>query len=438
MQQTFQNKLQTEFEIYESMLNGEKDMNVFRLRKNAFDSFISKGFPTIKDEEWKYTKVSFLNNLNFEIAKSPEFDFISDFQINKMLITNMEANVLVFLNGYFSSMHSKIISSNEEFKIKKLRSAFKKNDIDVDNTFSKTLDNKYNSFVALNTAFAQDGFLIEVPDNVNLSYPIHIINLSDSSNENIFSNLRYIIKVGNSSSAEIIESHNTLGYNNTFSNNVWEIEVGNNSKLNHTNLFNDKNNLYSFNHINAILGRDSIINQTNFCLSGKFIRNDVRVVLNDTNSTANLFGLFIGEQDNLVDNHTLIDHAKPHCQSNEVYKGIVDDKAKGIFNGKILVRQDAQKTDAYQSSKSVVLSDNANIYAKPELEIYADDVKCSHGSSTGKIDDMQLFYLRSRGISESKSKAMLLYAYSNEIVQKIENIALRDYVSSLLSEKFNF
>src|SRR4030095_12015326 len=256
-----------------------------------------------------------------------------------------------------------------------------------------------NGFVALNTAFAVDGIVIYVPDNTALENHIHILNIAGNSG-NVLSQPRNLIIAGNNSKVKIIESYHSINGNVNLTNVVNEVVVGEGSTVELSRLQDENQVSFHINRTQAEQKKGSIFTHYSITLGGNIIRNDTNTVLNDENCTGNLYGLYLTENSQHVDNHTLIDHAKPHCQSNELYKGVLNDKSRGVFNGKVFVRKDAQKTNAYQSNKAILLTNEATVDTKPQLEIYADDVKCSHGAAIGQLDDEAVFYLRSRGISE--------------------------------------
>lgn len=258
----------------------------------------------------------------------------------------------------------------------------------------------------------------------------------DTKSGTQFKQARNLIIAEDNSNFKLYETNHTIGDNTGISNISTEIYVGHNTHLEHIKFQNDTDNGIYFAQSEAKQERDSNYTSNTITLNGKFVRNDLGTTHNGENIETHYYGYYYGSGRNLIDNHTMVDHATPHCESNELYKGVLGDSSIGTFNGKILVRPDAQKTNAYQSSKNVLLTDTAKVNAKPELEIYADDVKCSHGSSTGSIDKDALFYLQARGIPKEKAKALLLLAYSQEIIDKITIEPIREYITQQVELKF--
>ncbi|HWY10608.1 MAG TPA: Fe-S cluster assembly protein SufD, partial [Bacteroidia bacterium] len=286
-----------------------------------------------------------------------------------------------------------------------------------------------DAFVALNTAFCSGGLFIQIKGVVEK--PIHIINITSVS-ENSFINPRQLIVLEKNAEVVVVESF--VSGNNSgkiFQNHLSEIVLNENAKLNSYRLQNEDENSYQVNTVQVNVNRYANYTTNTFTFNGAVVRNNLNVVLASDLCESHLNGLFISSESKLIDNHTLVDHQKPNCQSNELYKGIAKGKSTGIFNGKIYVRKDAQKTNAYQSSKNILLSEDATINTKPQLEIYADDVKCSHGTSTGKVDEAALFYLKSRGIGDEKARKLLLQAFAQEVIDKINIEELKERVVAL-------
>jgi len=274
---------------------------------------------------------------------------------------------------------------------------------------------------------------LQIDRNNIIPMPLHVIYVNSGS-ANIVTNTRSFINVQANAEVTLVESFYNIGSAKVFSNFVSEKFVGENAKLTCHTFQNEGALSYSVNTNQVKINKYSNYSNTTMTLSGELVRNNHNVVLADSNCEAHLNGLFISSGTQEIDNHTLIDHQMPHCESNELYKGIAKDKSAGTFNGKIFVRKDAQKTNAYQSSKNILMSDDATINTKPQLEIYADDVKCSHGTSTGKIDTDALFYLKARGIGEDSARKLLLQAFAQELIDKIEIPSLQERVLHLFEK----
>ncbi|MCH8903315.1 MAG: Fe-S cluster assembly protein SufD [Bacteroidetes bacterium] len=420
-----QEKLVTEFHV-----DKNARANFSSLREKAIKSFSSLGFPTLRNEDWKYTSLSSIINLPYEIAGVEQ---IEKFDSSSSILKERSIE-LVFINGHFAS---------------KLSDTGLKPDGIVLDTFSRINDevfslikSKYgaltniddNAMVALNTAHASDPFLVYIPDNTMVEPIIHFKFISQNKDSNVISFPRILIITGKNTEVKLLESFGSEGSGMNFSNLVSEIFVGENSRVEHFKFQSDPNESVLFNETNVVQSASCKYSNNTISMQGKLIRNNLNIVLQEEGSETELFGLFMTKDRNHIDNHTLVDHVKPNCVSNELYKGIINDRSTGVFNGKIMVRQDAQKTNAFQSNKNMLLTDTATINTKPQLEIFADDVKCSHGATTGQLDMEAMFYLQSRGISPGNAKAMLLEAFANEIVDKIKIDSLRDSIKVMLGD----
>ncbi len=398
-----------EFENFRGPGNGA----LSGIRREAMDRFTLLGFPTTKNEEWKYTNVAPILKTNFLSAGST-FSLKED-DIHSFYLAGKNSIRLVFENGQFNEFLSHLAPVPEGTIIGNLASH-------CDHPLLKAHLAKhasYNqaSFVALNTAFVNEGAFICLPDNVILEPTIHLIYIHDTRSAPVVMYPRNLVITGKHSKVQIVESYHSLGEVHAgFTNSVTEIVVGENSSVEFDKVQNENGASNHISHTEAVQSKNSIFNICTVTLGGNIVRNNLHIQLQDENCETHLNGLYITQDNQLVDNHTLVDHAKPNCVSNELYKGILDDHSQGVFNGKVMVRQDAQKTNAYQSNKNILLSDDASINTKPQLEIFADDVKCSHGATTGKLDEEALFYLRSRGIGEKEARAFLNIAFAAEVI----------------------
>jgi Fe-S cluster assembly protein SufD len=390
---------------------------------NALFYLEEKGIPTNKHEDYKYC--------NFDAILKKEFKNITQqfLDVKNISPYKLEDTItLVVVNGNYSeSLSDKIILNG--LHISKLSEM----ETDKKTLISSIANVESDAFVALNTAFSSDGFYLNIEKNTQLHIPIHIIYISNSDEE-VVVNPRNLIHISENSEATLIEHQIILGKGKIFTNYVSEKIVTANSKLTSYLIQEEGTNGFSINTTQVKMDRDAYYDNSTITLSGQVVRNNHNIVLSGQNSQAHLNGLFVSHGNQLIDNHTLMDHQVPHCESNELYKGIIYDKSVGVFNGKIYVRKDAQKTNAYQSSKNILMSDDATINTKPQLEIYADDVKCSHGTSTGKIDETALFYLNARGIGKESAKKLLLQSFAQEVINKITIEGLKD----LVLEKMKF
>ncbi len=424
-------KLVSDFEEVKKTLPGNSFVQ--NIRQKAIESFAELGIPARKNEEYKYSNVQklFADTVTLSVAEAP----FSNISIQKYLIPNLDAHTVVLANGVFSEELSSLKNLDKSIVVSSLQNAFEKHPELIEKCFSKCADINSDAFIALNTAYAADGIFISVPDNILVEKPIHIINLIAAKESTLFFP-RNLFVVGKNAQVQLVETFETHDLPvKAISDSVTEIAVDENAKVQYYRLQNDCENGQQINTVCASQQKNSHFDTNTVTLSGGWIRNNLNIALNGENCETHLNGLFITSDTQHVDNHTLVDHRKPHCESNQTYKGILDEKSTGIFNGKIFVQRDAQKTNAYQSSKNILLSDDATINTKPQLEIYADDVKCSHGSSTGKIDDDALFYLRARGLGIASARKLLLHAFVNDVMQTIRINALREYLETLIHKK---
>ena len=384
-----------------------------------------KGIPNNKNEDYKYCNIEAVLRKEFKLVEQ-NLNTLSNETIGPLKLD--EAINLVVVNGnYNEALSEKIIVSGITVKaLTKLSSSEKI-------VLASQAKSKSDTLIALNTAFSGDGLFLKVDKNNIIPFPIHIIYVN-SGNSAFVTNTRSFIHIAESAEVTIVESFFNMETGKVFSNFVGEKLVEENAKLKCYTFQNEGALSYSVNTNQVKLNRYSNYTNNTFTLSGELVRNNHNIELADEFCEANLNGLFITKGTQSVDNHTLIDHQKPNCQSNELYKGIAKDKSTGTFNGKIFVRKDAQKTNAYQSSKNILMSDDATINTKPQLEIYADDVKCSHGTSTGKIDTEALFYLKARGIGEESARKLLLQAFAQELIDKIEIDSLKERVLHLFEK----
>jgi len=383
----------------------------------------NKGLPTNKHEDYKYCNIDGIFKREFQNLNQ-KFSSVNSVEEFKLADTI----TLVVLNGNYSeSLSDKIILKGLQIR------SFNNLDENGKKIITSQANAENDAFIALNTVFSGIGFHLKIEKNCKIQIPVHIIYISSAS-EQALTNPRNIIEVCENAEATIIEHQITLSKGKTFTNFLSEKLVRENAALISYTVQDEKENGFSANTNQVKIERNGKYNNTTLILSGQLVRNNHNVVISGENCEAHLNGLFVIGGNQLVDNHTLMDHRAPHCESNELYKGIINDKSTGVFNGKIFVRRDAQKTNAYQSSKNILLSDDGTINTKPELEIYADDVKCSHGTSTGKIDESAMFYLNSRGIGKETAKRILLNAFAKEIIDGIEI----DSLKILVEEKLGF
>ena len=391
------------------------------IAEKAYDKMGQIGFPERKSEEWKYTRVNKLLKSNYFPKKSVELN-----QLDSWFFPDVKGPTIVLENGMFNSKLS-CLGSSDGLIIKPLDNInrlLKENEIG-----SMSFQDK-NPFSLFNLAYLQNGCFIEAEKNFKVDDTVHIVHLS--TEDKILVNSRIIIKVNDFAELNIVQSFVNRNNTDAFVNHVTEIKLGVNSKLNLDKVQQVKGE----NHICTEYvdqSDHSTFKINTLTTEGKLIRNGLNIYVNGENCNTFLNGLFIPKNDNHIDNHTLLEHKKPNCHSSECYKGIIHDSATGVFNGKVIVHQDAQKIMAYQQNNNIVLSDKAQINAKPELEIYADDVKCSHGSTTGQFDEEALFYLMTRGIKRSSAIKLLVNGFISEVLDEIESEEVKKYFFTLLN-----
>lgn len=419
------------FDFFESKLNGSTALPFHEKRRAAISKFAELGFPSTRNEEWKYTNVATLASNKFKLAS--EAPAVTQNDIAPFLFGAMEQSLLVFVNGRFLPKLSRVLVQNKDVVIDNLASALRNGG--ATSALAQYAAFEQEAFIALNTAFAHEGAFINVPSGAVVETPIHLLYLSQSENE-FGAHPRNLILLGKNSQARIIESYHSLNGGAYFNNIVSEIVLEENAQLEHVRIQNESRNAYHIAAREVKQSQHSVYTSISVDLGGALVRNNFNLRLAAENCEGNLYGFYMASGAQLVDNHTLIDHRMPHCQSNEHYKGILADKAQGVFNGKVMVHQDAQKTNAYQSNQCLLLSDEANINSKPQLEIFADDVKCSHGATIGQLDEEQLFYLRARGIGLEEANAMLRYAFASEILQRIDMPAVAEKLDEMVHASF--
>lgn len=421
-----------QFQEFERSLNGEKDSHFHQMRKSALDEFSKLPIPTQKDEEWKYTNISPLLKHNFVSAKKAK---VNSAKINKFLFDQLEHSLMVFVNGHFAPELSRLKDIPGNIKVSSLAEELKNNNPIISEHLGKYAVQENQIFTALSTAFTNDGAFIYVPDGKIVENAIHIIFLT-SSEHKVFTQPRNLFIAGKNSQVTIIEHYVSDDASVYFTNSVTEIIADENAVVDHIRLQEESSKAFHIARMEIDQERSSNFSSHLISTGAEFARNDFNARFNDEGSECTLNGLFMIKENQLFDAHTMIDHAKPHCQSHEHYKGILQDKSKGVFNGKVMVRQDAQKTNAFQENNTILLSDDAVMNTKPQLEIFADDVKCSHGATIGKLDQNAMFYLKSRGIGDEAATAILIHAFASDVITSIKIPALRDYLEKIISHRF--
>jgi Fe-S cluster assembly protein SufD len=407
------------FARFERSLNGGGHSWLKTIRRDALARFDELGFPTTRQEEWRFTNIAPIATAPFKPADpTPNSLTISD--ISRYTVCEARCTQIVFLNGFFSEHLSTVKYVPKGVRIVSLAKAFESDRALVEPALCQSDFYRHNAFTALNTAFMADGAFVFVPPGTALKEPIHLLFLSTNQPDPVFSVPRSLIIAGDGSQASIIESYASLGGGQYFTNSLTELHVGANAVVDHYKLQRESDFAVHVAMTRVIQDRDSNYSSHSLSLGGSLVRNDLNVVLNGSGADCELNGLYVTKGKQHADNHTTIDHAKSHCASRELYKGILDDASSGVFNGKIIVRKDAQKTNARQTNKNLLLSKGAGINTTPQLEIFADDVKCTHGATIGQLSEEELFYLRSRGIDKEAARTLLTYAFASELLAAVK------------------
>jgi Fe-S cluster assembly protein SufD len=410
------------------------------IRRAAMDRFGELGFPTTKNEEWRFTNVAGIARTAFGPASVPSgFPKVGKPPNGSPWLN--ECRTLAFVNGHFDGELSEIGGLPEGLRAGSLGEALRDGDSPLGRALEAHLarhaDYRDHAFVALSTGLFEDGALIEVVPNTAVKQPVVLWFFNLPGDEPAVTHPRNLVVVGAGGQASFIEIH--VGYHKAtgpyFTNAVTELIAGENAVVDYTRIQKEADHGYHVGILQVEQGRSSSVTTHTISLGARLDREEARAVLNGEGAEALLHGLYVIGGHQHVDNHTLIDHAKPHCASREVYKGVLDGHAGGVFNGKIAVRKDAQKTDSKQSNKNLLLSDNATINTKPQLEIFADDVKCTHGATIGQIDPEAVFYLRSRGIGLAEARNLLIQAFANDILDRIKFGPLRASLRETLAAR---
>jgi Fe-S cluster assembly protein SufD len=426
-------KLISSFLAFENRESTDTETDIHKIRSTAFQHFEDNGFPTKKNEEWKYTSLKSV--LNYDYNVFPDTENAIEFKaVKKYFLHEIDSFKIVFIDGVYSSFWSE--TTHDGYDICLLSAALKqpKYKMNIDHYFNKVASKK-ESVTSLNTAFAKEGAYIHIPKNTIVPKPIQIIHFSTGNEKEIMMQPRNLIIIGENSHVRIVERHQSLNENITLTNSVTEIYLAKRAIVDYYKIQNDQKTASLIDNTYIQQQQNSVASVSTFSFGGKLTRNNLEFYHEGEYINSNLNGISIIGDKQLVDHHTLVDHKFPNCESHELYKGIFADRSTGVFNGKIIVDQDAQKTNAFQQNNNILLDDGATINAKPQLEIFADDVKCSHGCTIGQLDEKALFYLRSRGIPKKEANALLLYAFANDALEKIKIPVLKTRITKLIAQK---
>ncbi len=425
----------SEFEKFEKGLNGESASPLHGVRKSAIAKFAEIGFPTTREEDWRFTNVTPIATREFLPAPSAHDVEVTAGAIEQFVPVSPDDTYLVFVNGQLSSSLSHSGPLPPGVIAGGLAAVLKDKHGVAEKYVTRLAGFDDNGFTALNTAFLRDGAFIAIPDGAQVQGVVHLIFVATGSTREFVVNPRNVIVAGKGSRVSIVERYVSLSAGTYLTNVVSEVVAGEGSIVEHDKLQVEGNGAYHVGTTHIHMMRGSTVTSNSIALGGSIVRNTVTAVLEGEGAECTLNGLSVSQGDQLIDNHTTIDHTMPHCTSHELYKAILDGTSKGVFNGKIFVRQDAQKTDAKQTNKTLLLSDAATIDTKPQLEIFADDVKCTHGAAVGQLDEEQLFYLRARGIGLDAARDLLTLAFANDVISRIHVGALREQLETILRDR---
>ncbi len=405
------------------------------VRLAGITSFAAQGFPKLTDEDWRFTNVAPIAKLNFQLASQVAVNGAESKVLTESVFAQLPGQRLVFVNGFFSAKLSSLQPVAGGVRIESLAAALAKDSGLIEKHLGKYAHTANNAFAALNQALFADGAFIFVPKGITVAEPVQLIYISSAkqSGETILP--RNLVIAEANSKVTVVESYLSTGNAAYFTNAVTEIVAGDSAFVEHVKVQDEAVSAYHIATIAGEFGRTSNVNVHSFALGAKISRNNIRTKLAGEGLECVLNGLYLTKDEQLADHHMIVEHAQPHCASHEYFNGILDDKSKGVFHGRIYVHPVAQKTDAKQTNKNLLLSDDATADTKPQLEIYADDVKCTHGATIGQLNHESIFYLRSRGMSLDTAKQMLIHAFAGEIIERIKCEPARAVIDKLVWDR---
>lgn len=412
----------TENKVLSFVADFEKPSSISGVRQFALDALHGMDFPTTRVEEWKYTRVAKYTKNKYKQVKDTA-------AIDNYVIEGLEAHRLVFVNGYFDESASTILD-DPAVEIKSI------DEVDENYYTSLLEETEENVFSLINKAYETGGAYIRFKKDTKAKYPVHILHVVKGGG--VVANVRHFMHAEFGAKAEVIVTFNSENSEESFSNVVFEGKVEENANVTVTKVQSENRDVLHISRELFFQEKSSNFKIDTVTIGGILTRNQLDILVEGTDCYTELNGTYLGEENQHVDNHTFVDQFFSRCVTNELYKGVVNDRAKAVFNGMIQVREDAQKIEAYQSNKNVLLSDKAEVYSKPELEIYADDVRCSHGSTIGALDEEALFYLQARGISKENAEQLLIAAFVADVLDKIENEALRKHIDKAFLENYGW
>jgi Fe-S cluster assembly protein SufD len=424
-------KLLSSFMAFEERV--DVNTSLHDIRTEAIKNFETKGFPTKKEEAWKYTSLNAVLKNDFSVFPKQE-NALNYADVKKYFLHQIDTYKLVFIDGVFSSFLSS--TTHDGLDVCLMSSALTKPKYkEVIDTYFNKIANTEETLTSLNTAFAVEGAFINIPKNKVADKPVEIMYLSTGNEAALMVQPRNLVIVGENAQVQIIERHQSLNENPVLTNSVTEIFAQEYSNVDYYKVQNDVQTATLVDNTYIAQKRNSNAAVHTFSFGGNITRNNLNFYHQGERIESTLKGITIIGDKQLVDHYTLVRHAEPNCESHQNYKGIFDGNSTGVFNGKIYVEKEAQKTDAFQQNNNILMSEKATINAKPQLEIFADDVKCSHGCTIGQLDDDAMFYMQSRGIPAKEAKALLMYAFTNEVIESIRIPELKQRITKLIASK---
>lgn len=423
-----------EFERLAESLAGHDVAWLRELRRDAINRFVTQGFPTPRHEDWKYTRTAAIEKRRFSCSIVNEFAVDLE-RIDKLLQAEDAVQRLVFINGRYFPALSRVDTLPSGAVVANINEILSHNPDVLKDVYGTVAASERHPFAALNSAFSDDGVYLSLSKGTLVEQPIYVVFISSASQEGHASHPRVLVKADDNSHAVLIERCVALDDTVYFNNVISEITLGKNASMHYYRLQEESVKAFHISGVHVRQDRDSRFDAHTITLGSALVRNDVDVQLAASGAYCGLAGLYLASGRQHVDTHTRIDHLQPHGCSREFYKGILDGHGRSVFNGKVIVHPEAQKTDANQSNKNLLLSADAEADTKPELEIYADDVKCSHGATVGQLDADALFYLCSRGIDESTARNLLTAAFAHEIIDQVKLSPLRDKIDQMINAR---
>lgn len=423
-------KLVSSFLAFENRIDVEA--YVHGIRTEAIKAFENKGFPSKKDEAWKYTSLNKILKENYSVFPKQE-NALEYRDVKKYLIHDIDTYKIIFIDGKYSSHLSQTTHDGMDVCLMSAAMSKPKYRLVIENYFNKIATNE--SLTSLNTAFSNEGAFIHIPKNKLVEKPIQIIHFSTGTESSLMLQPRNLIVVDENSHVQIIERHQSLTDNAILTNSVTEIFANKRAIIDYYKVQNDNQNASLIDNTFIKQKQESHVSVHTFTFGGNLTRNNLNFYQHGERIDSTLKGITIIGDKQHVDHNTLVHHIEPNCESHQDYKGIFGDKSVGVFNGKVVVEKEAQKTNAFQANNNILVSDKATINTKPQLEIFADDVKCSHGCTIGQLDDNALFYMKSRGIPEKEAKALLMYAFANNVLESVKISGLKTRINKLIANK---